>query len=65
MVVPAKYSKVNPLLLPLLADLHICGSQKEEYIVPTKNSVMDGERMTRTIKVKKINKANPVAKNVS
>jgi hypothetical protein len=60
MVVPTKYSKVNPLLLPLLADLQTCGSQNEEYIVPTNSKVIDGERMIRTMKVKKTNIASPV-----
>lgn len=50
---PITYSAVKPLLLPRRTDLTICGSQIEEYVMAMKMMVSSGDRMTRTIKVKK------------
>lgn len=50
---------LSPLLLPLLADLTICGIQKNEYIDPTNRRVMDGDTITRTMKERKMNIVSP------
>ena len=58
-VVPRRYSIVRPLLLPLRADLTICGIQKNEYMLPTNSSVIEGDTITRTIKDRNINMVSP------
>lgn len=51
---PITYSVVSPLLLPRRTDLTICGSQMKEYVIAMKMMVSSGDRITRTIKVKKM-----------
>jgi hypothetical protein len=58
-VVPIRYSIVRPLLLTLRADLAICGIQKNEYILPMNNSVIEGDTITRTMKDRNINMVSP------
>ncbi len=58
-VVPMTYSLVNPLDLPRLTDLTICGNQIPEYVTATNMRDSVGDRITRTMKVKKINIVSP------
>jgi hypothetical protein len=58
-VMPMIYSFRNPLLLPLRADLIICGSHTKEYVTHTNTIDKVGDRMTRTIKVKKMKSVTP------
>jgi hypothetical protein len=64
-VVPTRYSPLNPLPRPLLALLQICGTQKNEYMHPTKNSVTGGDRMIRITSDRQTNSVNPIKINQS
>lgn len=58
-LVPITYSFRNPLLLPLRADLMICGNHIKEYVTDTKTIDKVGDRITRTMKVKKMKSVTP------
>lgn len=54
-VTPMIYSLLSPLVLPLLAERTIWGSQIMEYVAATKIIERVGDRITRTIRVRKTN----------
>jgi hypothetical protein len=53
------YSLASPLVLPLRTDLTICGSHINEYETATNIIERVGERMTRTMNVRKTNNITP------
>lgn len=48
-------SSLSPLLLPLRADLYICGSHIKEYVTLTNTIESVGESMTRTMNIRNMN----------
>lgn len=53
------YSLANPLVLPLRTDLTICGNHINEYETATNTIERVGERMTRIMNVRKMNRITP------
>jgi hypothetical protein len=53
------YSMVSPLDLPRRADLTICGSHIIEYVAATNINERTGDKMTRTMSVRKMKSVTP------